>query len=292
MDIELKSFGETLAIGGLASAMLLAWGSMFPDVGRARQILSKSIFLENRFPFVRACLVFALVFASGILIESYAGRVASKRGNLPLKELFSKFLESDKNIRLRALYEVEKYDDNFLVLKLKPITAETLKLKYVKNLLTYQQMALKPAIASASDFNTINENKKLTISYPNVKPFEDANNALYYIAKNIAYARPEFHKELKIYENRYNFAEAICFLGIIGTIGTIFVVVAAYSYKRFKLKESITKKDSVVPVFVLLGSVLLTFGGRSAHIDGRIEHHIRVFGYLKATEILGKEKNQ
>ncbi|TLD70198.1 hypothetical protein FEM03_13490 [Phragmitibacter flavus] len=271
MDLELKTLGQTLAVGGLAIFLVIVWvAALLRDPEWPIQKLAR---MDEGFPLIRGSLFLSIVLVTGILCENYSRRVASGRGHLPFKGIFSFFIESDKQIRLRSLLTVHKFKDDFIEVALSPIAVETLQLPQIGSLLPYQRESIQH-IVDASRLYPKNRDHRFRIKgIDECSIFVESINAMYYLGKNAAFRHENHFLELREIEARFNFSGAVAFIGLVGF--PIGLVVLAFSWYR-------NRPAFRLSVFSVAICILLAVFGRSSYVDERLNFNLRIYGYMKA----------
>lgn len=120
MDLELKTLGQTLAVGGLFVAgvcylLKLKTERWIPDFLRLP---------GEKLHLLHGALYLALIFGCGIIIEDFSAAYANQRAvvstgaTAPVFGVWEKivfktldpFLDTDKELRLRSLFDVKEFD--------------------------------------------------------------------------------------------------------------------------------------------------------------------------------------
>ena len=206
MDLELKHLGQTLAVGGFAVFMALYLvRSFFPSF--AARLFAKS----DKLSVQHVALLFALALAAGILLEDFSKHYAARRSGLK-NDVLEMILDSDKELRLRSLFDVPEAGPDRLEVKPRAIAMELAKVKgrnqSVENYLESIHKITRSWEANKKQAGD-NPPPPVVIQGRNaVEAFEGAANGVYYEAKNRVYREATYFTELSEISNRMDFTRS------------------------------------------------------------------------------------
>lgn len=116
MDLELKQFGQTLAIGGL---LVYSLQYIFRVLAIPKSIIPRFLSAEEgkgeetpRDSIQKAAISFALILACGIVAEDISKEFSAGRAEKNLSCVFDYFIDRDSELRTRSLYEIDSKKKN------------------------------------------------------------------------------------------------------------------------------------------------------------------------------------
>ena len=250
MGLELKQFGQTLAVG--AFAMLGFWlilrmlkGDLLKNILPSEDRLKQINLVFNG-------VLLAFVFAVGIILENFSKHIVAER-DPPIeyvRKLFGYNLRKDKETRFDVLFKQE--DENF---KPNDFCTRLESESYFNSLPDY---IIKSYLDTNTDVNKfrfdtskINMDKKLLI----------ATNYLNNNAKDRVFQENNYYTELIALTSRMDFLRAFIFLSTL-LIYLNLIVISALYFKKSKDKCDIStwfkEKIAMLLSVSLLISIIIT----------------------------------
>lgn len=266
MDLELKHLGQTIAIGGLTIYSVIFLAKMF--------FPKHSFFTYNsqdKLQLLVTAVYLALVFAVGIVIEDFSKNFSSGRDSF-LTQSFNQILSSDKELRVRTLFQVSEFSQSKIILQQSQLSTEYLIIKATGRIAPYNE-SLK---------NSVGETGITIEGTENVENFLSNVNGIYYSSKNSVYVTENYFKELSEIQNRIDFTRSLTLLCLV--LFTAYSAIAAV----FLLPpiQRILKKFigfNTANSYKILGLGILFFVGTylslTAYRSESTNYNLRVYGY-------------
>ncbi len=279
MDLALKDLGQTLAVGVFAVFGLVYLATLCKPSWKARV----SSILNNSHKLYQFGMILALVFAVGVLIEDVSKNYTAERVDDSIifnisSTIFNYIVDTDKALRLRSLFSVHHFSDNYIEFSPAPVY-ESLKIvnhkdpRFIRNKNILTDIPTLPCV-DEKKIETCQRVKGQT----EIKKQADAINQIYYDAKNRVYKENTYFTELQEIEKRVNFARSLTFLCLIYSfIFLVFVVLCFLPLKVKFISTAWAKRKFIVLIFGIY--VLGTFLARASFRSETFNYNLRVFGY-------------
>lgn len=268
MDLELKHLGQTRAIGGCA--LFGVWHLLRILSRKRANALNAAAKLRGQWAL--SAVYLAVVFVLGIFLEDFSKSYAAERG-FGLSWIFNLVLESDKNLRLRSLYNVERFDAGTIIATPKPIVFDLLECRNIDtNVMPFRDV-IRDAMCTKNGSNVC-----AIEGAAQVQAFQRAINGIYYYAKNRDYRETTYFNELMAIQDRGDFARSFVLLCmILAFLYLLIVVLSQIPYTASKLKIGSNGRNRAIVMFlVYLCGVFLA---RITYESEQTNYNLRVVGY-------------
>jgi hypothetical protein len=218
MDLEIKTLGQTLAVGALTlgGAYMLARILRIDQRGELRDLMEiLKVPKESGLDLFLTASCLAITFALGILVEDFSKNVTSDRPPRILQSFFSLFLPGDAEQRTRALFQ--STDDSRNTLSGRPNDL-------------FEKLVAHRAFEAARGKPAQELVTKISLTSIAVIPPEVQREIteLFYIAKNRVYLKDTYFQELNTINSRVDFARSLTFVGVVLLITQLVLCIFKY----------------------------------------------------------------
>lgn len=271
MDIELKHLGQTLAVGGFA-----VYATIFLiRVCRAKWIPQFFEAADGKLQLQHTAVYLALVLAAGVVLEDVSKNYVARRASF-FTEFFYLVLDTDKELRLRSLFTIIRFNDTEISAVPKGIFRELQKLppsnEVVKSYLEEIQQYFRPPATPRIE----------VIGKDSVDAFLNAIDGVYYNAKNIVYREDTYFHELSDLSDRMDFTRSLTFLCLIFSIFYLVFFIFGYIPPLARFLD-IDREERLNLFFLSLLYACGIWLVGTAYRTDVTSYNSRVFGYYIIT---------
>jgi hypothetical protein len=281
MDLELKHLGQTLAVGGFAifgffhmiSLCKRRWVPAFPFSSEGAHKLHES------------AMILALIFATGILLEDVSKNIVAERW--PISPLFNYILDTDRELRLRSLFEVNSQSAQHIDIKPNGIYDELSETRHDDTIFQYYWTKVQSAIKSDPKVNKGRRSEIESYTRINgdgqVRDFQAWVNGIFYAAKNHVYGKDTYYGELDDIEKRIDFTRSLTAVCMLYSF-MYFLLLALSFIKPLAAFLGVNKAERKIALLICLTYAAGTLLSRSAYQTEQSSYNRRVFGYYNSLQ--------
>jgi hypothetical protein len=283
MDLELKTLGQTLAVGGFAVYATL----LLVRICRAEWVPRFFSSEDGKLQLQHTAVYLALVFAAGIILEDVSKNYAARRTTF-LSSVFNEVLDSDNELRLRSLFKDVTLTDSKIELTPRPILRELQHL-------TPPHKAVEPHFKTINDF--ISPLAAVPVPLPlaidtkkAVSDFRAAVDGVFYDAKNLVYRDDNYYKELNEISTRIDFTRSLTFLCLVFSFIYLLFTVFGFIPKMRTFFDIDRKERKTLIVLTVLYGLGIWLSG-TAYRSEQTHYNLRVYGYYISLGLAEKSES-
>ena len=228
-------------------------------------------------------MILVLVFAVGVLVEDVSKNSVAERSSIAA--IFNHLADSDKQLRLKSLFEVGSYSDDHMDVKPNALYKDLMNISNSVTETNQKDTRFakhKTIIETIIPSSSLDENKFIRISGPQIVTLQDEVNGIYYAAHNRVYQESSYFSELQGIASRIDFARSLTFLCLTYSVCYLILGILCYLPQKLNLFHEARAKRKLIVLMCAIYVIGIFLAGISYRSE-TTNYNLRVFGYYIST---------